>query len=188
MPNYGNYLVGENPFHLAGPPNYWLKALYDFDTSLVVMPSKQSFIYRVCMRRKPSFSVNVVNDIMKEDADSRMMAAHNLVPVTTLLATTNWSNFPLHMEELRRRTPHRMGGAEAYIKKLEQQEWEDELKQRQDFDNNVLAPLTKDAWNLYQKKIGVRSHMYIPKTGNTPRPDTVRHKAPAVKVGSIFLP
>lgn len=193
MTGLPNYIAADNPFKLAGPPAYWLRALWEFDSSLVVMPSKQSFCYRVCQRRPPSFSVQMTNDILKEDADARMMAAQHVIPVTSLLSTANWSEFPKHMEALRQRAPWRMGGAQHVTDSLEQAEWVEEQKRKQQFEQDVLNPLSKDAWNLYNKKLGLRSHMYSPTT-KTNRPAQAAPKVgvakapPAgVKVGSIFI-
>jgi hypothetical protein len=185
-----NYIVDANPFKLAGPPDYWLQALWDFDQSLVVMPSKMGFYYRIGQRRPPSHTLKMVEEMRKEDADAIMMAKHRLVPVTTLLSTANWSQFPMHMEMLRQRAPWRMGGADEVNRRLEQQEREDEIAKQARIDQN-LTDTAKDAWGLYLKKIGVRSHMYIPKTGKAAEPNKFKikeDKAPGVQVGSIFLP
>lgn len=189
MANLPNYIPDTNPFRLAGPPDHWLRALWDFDSSLVVIPSRQGFYYRVCQRRPPSYSLRLVNEILKEDADSRMIASYNLIPVTTLLATANWMQAPMHMEMLRQRAPWRMGGAEVVNQRLEAQDQQDEFDRQAQTDEH-LTYLGKDAWGLYNKKRGVQSHMYIPKTASSKvvqfkKPDT---KAPAIKVGSLFLP
>lgn len=188
MARLPNYIVDTNPFKLAGPPDYWLQALWDFDPSLVVMPSKMGFLYRIGQRRPPSHTVKLVEEMRKEDADALMMAKHRLVPVTTLLATANWSQFPMHMEMLRQRAPWRMGGAEVVNQRLEQQDMDEELAKKAKVDEH-LTGLSKDAWGLYLKKIGVRSHMYIPRTGAKSTPVAPKKdKNPGVQVGSIFLP
>lgn len=190
MADYGNYLVDVNPFNLAGPPAYWLKALWEFDSSLVVMPSRVGFYYRVAQRHKPNFAVKIVNDIIKDDLDARMLAARHLVPVTTLIATTNWSNYPLHMEELRRRNPHRMGGAAKVIQEVEAADRQKELDKAAQTDA-ALSDISKDAWGYYLKKLGVRSHMWIPATAKSAppalRPASAPQK-PKPEVNTIFLP
>lgn len=190
MADYGNYIVAENPFSLGGPPAYWLKALHEFDSSLVVMPSRLGFYYRVCQRRKPTFSAKLVNDIVKDDLDARMLAARNLVPVTTLLATANWGNYAIHFEELRRRNPHMMGGAAKVIQEVEAADRQTELDKAAQTDA-TLSDLSKDAWGYYLKKIGVRSHMWIPSTAKSSppalRPASVS-ATPKPQVSSLFLP
>jgi hypothetical protein len=158
-----NYIVDTNPFSLSGPPKWWLSQLWDFDNSLVVLPSRQGFYYRLAQKRRLNLGNHVVNDAMFNESDTKMLARYSLVPVTTILATANWSN-PYLFEELRRRAPWRLGGAEKVTKQLEDQELKDEFDKRMKTDEH-LTYLGKDAWNLYRKKIGVRSHMYIPKTG-----------------------
>lgn len=189
MIDYGNYLVDSNPFNLAGPPTYWLKALWEFDSSLVVMPSKLGFFYRVCQRRKPTHAIQIVNDIIKEDLDGRMLAARNLVPVTTLVATTNWGNYAFHMEELRRRNPHRMGGAAKVINQVEAADQQTEIDKAAQNDE-MLTSISKDGWGLYLKKLGLRSHMWIPSTTSKAASPSNFIKAPAMKpeVSSIFIP
>lgn len=155
-----NYVVDVNPFRLAGPPDHFLRSLWDFDNSLVVIPSRQGFFYRLAQRRKLTLTTKMINDLLFDQSDTKMLAKHGLVPVTTILATANWSN-PFLFEELRRRAPWRLGGADQVITRLEAREQQDEID-KQSRTHEHLDSLGKDAWGLYNKKIGVRSHMYIP--------------------------
>lgn len=170
-----NYIPDLNPFHLSGPPKWWLERLWDFDSSLCVLPSRQGFYYRLAQKRPPSLPTKVVEDILKEQGDTRMLSSYNLIPVTTILATANWSN-PLMWEDLRQRAPWRMGGAQKVINEIETREKMEDLNRRAQTDE-LLTYLGKDAWGLYKKKIGTRSHMYSPKTkgGGNSSP------APAIK-------
>jgi hypothetical protein len=163
-----NYLEGPNPFKLGGPPAHWLRSLWAFDDSLVVVPSQQGFYYRLSQRRRPNLPTHIVNDVLFKDSDTRMLAQHNLVPVTTILATANWSN-PFLFEELRRRAPWRLGGAERVAADLEAREAQETIDKKVQTDEH-LTSLGKDAWGLYNKKIGVRSHMYIPRTESSKKP------------------
>lgn len=122
-----NYIVDVNRFKLAGPPTWWLKKLWDFDPSLVVVPSRQDCIYRLAQRRPLKLPEHITNDALFNQSDTKMLASYNLVPVTTILSTANWSN-PLMFEELRQRAPWRMGGAEKVIKDIEGAELEQEIK------------------------------------------------------------
>ena len=63
--------------------------------------------------------------------------------------------------ELANRAPHRQGGADAVSQRLEAQDQKDELDKRAKTDEH-LSYLGKDAWMLYQKKIGLRSYMWSP--------------------------
>lgn len=162
MPKFPNFIRDRNPFSLAGPPDYFLRQLYDFDDSLVLVPSRQGFFYRLGQRRPLKLKESIVNDILKEQADTLMLASYSLVPVTTVLATCNWGD-PNFFEELRRRAPWRWGGAKAYEAIINEQERKEQLEMRakRDERNTYLA---KDAWRYYNKLIGTRSHLWIPNT------------------------
>jgi hypothetical protein len=148
-----NFIQGANPFKLAGPPTYWLAKLWDFDPSLVVIPSVQGFHYRICQRRPLDEKAKLVNDVSRE-GDSLMLAQYGLVPVTTLLATARWDN-PLMWNDLAERAPWRQGGADAYIKKVEGAEAEKQLKINLENSERNTA-LAKDAWKMYQIRTGTR--------------------------------
>lgn len=157
-----NWIPDINRFRLAGPPQWFLKRLHEFDNSLVIIPSRMGFYYRLAQRRKINLAINVINDVMKEEADTAMLARYGLIPVTTILATVNWDN-PFLFEELRRRAPWRMGGADEVIKKLETQEKQEEFDKflKQDEKNDYVA---RDAWRYYQKKVGTRTNAFHVKT------------------------
>lgn len=149
-----NYIPDTNRFHLAGPPSWWLAKLWDFDSSLVVIPSRQQCLYRLAQRRKLSLREDITNNALFNESDTRMLASYGLIPVTSILPTANWSN-PYLFEELANRAPHRQGGADAAIRKVEDQELKDEFDKRQLTDEQ-LTYLSKDAWKYYNKKIGLR--------------------------------
>jgi hypothetical protein len=153
MAGLGNYIPDVNRFKLAGPPQFWLRQLWDFDASLVVVPSRQGFYYRLAQRRKLRLPDKIVNEALWKDSDTQMLASYNLVPVTTILATANWHN-PLMFKELADRAPWRQGGAEAVANRLERWEWEEEQKRARATDE-VNTMVSKDAWKLYRKKIGL---------------------------------
>ncbi len=155
-----NYFPDQNRFKLAGPPIWWLNQLWTFDASLVVVPSRQSFVYRLAQRRKPQLHTTMVNDLTFKESDTRMLASYGLIPVTSILATANWSN-PTLFEQLRQRAPWRMGGAEKVNSMLEAQDQQDDLDKRVKTDDH-LTHLGKDAWKMYNKKIGLRSNLYSP--------------------------
>lgn len=157
-----NYVPDVNKFKLSGPPKWWLSRLWDFDNSFVVVPSRQGFYYRLAQRRRLSLSEKLTQDVLFKESDTQMLASYGLIPVTTILATANWSN-PFLFEELRRRSVHRMGGAAKVNAMLEEQEKKDELDRAAKTDEH-LTSLSKDAWGMYNKKIGLRTHMWSPKT------------------------
>ena len=174
-----NYIPDVNRFKLSGPPKWWLRQLFDFDSSCVVVPSRQGFYYRLAQRRKLSLPEKLTQDVLFKESDTQMLASYGLVPVTTILATANWSN-PFLFEELRRRSVHRMGGAAKVNAMLEEQEKRDELDKQAKIDEYNTA-LAKDGWNLYLKKIGLRTHMWSPKTASAPA-EAKLDRAPAIKI------
>lgn len=157
-----NYIQDVNKFKLGGPPQWWLRRLYDFDNSLVVVPSRQGFYYRLAQRRPLSLAEKMTQDALFKESDTKMLASYGLIPVTTILATANWSN-PFLFEELRRRAPWRLGGAQKVIDQVEAQDQKEELDCKAKNDE-MLTNYGKDAWGLYLKKIGLRTHMWVPKT------------------------
>lgn len=162
-----NYIVDTNPYNLAGPPAYWLRQLHEFDPSLVVVPSRQGFFYRLAQRRKLNLPEHMVNDLLFQQSDTQMLATYGLVPVTTIIATARWDN-PLVWKDLAERAPWRQGGFEKYMEKVVAVDNQREAAKQAKTTEN-LQGLSNDAWNLYLKRIGLRSHMYSPKTSNRSR-------------------
>ena len=162
MATLSNYIPDTNRFHLAGPPDWWLKQLWDFDQSLVVVPSRQGFYYRLAQRRPLKLPELLVNDLLFRESDTRMLAGYSLVPVTTILATARWDN-PLMWIDLAERAPWRMGGAARVTKMIEDREQGVKLAQQKQISEH-LDYLSRDAWNLYRQKIGLRSHMWSPRS------------------------
>jgi len=120
------------------------------------------FFYRLGQRRKLQLPERIVNDVLKEQSDTQMLAQYNLVPVTTILATVRWDS-PLIFADLTMKAPWRMGGADKYEKLLLQRERQDRLNQLTERGEQAEY-LAKDAWKLYNKKIGTRTHMWSPVT------------------------
>ncbi len=172
-----NWISDVNRYKLAKPPKFWLRQLWEFDSSLVVVPSRQDCVYRLCQRRKLNLPEHIVNDALFNESDTKLLASYSLIPVTSIVATPNWSN-PAMFEELRRRAPHMNGGAEKVIQAVEDQEWKEELERRAQIDD-ITSQTAKDGWGMYLKKLGTRSHMYIPKTRDplarlTPKTPAIR--------------
>jgi hypothetical protein len=174
-----NYIEDTNPFRLPGPPIWFLRQLWDFDSSLVIVPSRQECSYRLTQRRKLRLAENVVNDVLKEQADARMLASYGLIPVTTIKATADWGN-PYMFVELHNRAPWRLGGADKVNAMLEAQDKADALAKRAKVDEH-LDYLSKDAWKYYNKKVGLRSNLWSPAT---PTRSPAPAQAPNVRTAS----
>lgn len=157
-----NWIADTNRFALVKPPQFFLSKLWEFDNSLVIVPSRQSPVYRLAQRRKLNLPEKMVNEALFNESDTQLLASYSLVPVTSILSTVNWHD-PYLFIELGNRAPHRHGGAEKVNQMLEERDQMDDIQKaaRQD---EMLTYLGKDAWGLYNKNIGVRSHMYVPRT------------------------
>ncbi len=167
MARLNNYIPDTNPFNLAGPPDSFLRKLWEYDPSLVIMASKQGYYYRLGQKgKKLDLPAKIVHDVLKEEADSRMMASYGVVPITTVLATANWDN-PLIFEALTLRAPWRQGGADAFEKKVLAQERGDKIEaaKKQDETNTYRA---KDAWQYYKKKAGLQTNAFTFKGKSRP--------------------
>ena len=164
-----NYIPDVNRFKLAGPPRWFLAQLWDFDPSLVIVPSRQGFYYRLSQRRKLQLAEKIVNEALWQQSDTQMLASYSLVPVTTILATANWGN-PYIFQELANRAPWRMGGAEKVNQMLEAQDHQDDFQKQAKTDEH-LTYLGKDGWQLYRKKIGLGRSYSTERSGpSLPKP------------------
>lgn len=148
-----NYITDHNKYSLAGPPKWWLAKLWDFDPSLVVVPSRQECVYRLTQRRKLKLAESIVNDALFQQSDTQMLASYGLIPVTTILATANWSN-PYLFQELANRAPWRQGGAEKVISDVEAAEAAESAVKANATDEHITY-LAKDSWKYYRTKIGL---------------------------------
>lgn len=148
-----NYIPDHNRFKLAGPPKWFLAQLRDFDDSLVIVPSRQGFYYRLAQRRRLQLPERITNEALWNESDTQMLARYSLVPVTTILATANWGN-PYIFNELANRAPWRMGGAAKVNAMLDAQDAKADADKQAKTDEH-LSYLSKDAWRLYRKKIGL---------------------------------
>ena len=164
-----NYIPDVNKFKLAGPPKWWLQGLWDFDPSLVVVPSRQGFYYRLGQRRKLNIANKFVNDLLAEHGDTAMLASYGLVPVTTIMATASWN--PLMFQDLAERAPWRQGGADKVIKHIEDREFE---KHKKDLKRNDqrMTDYAKFGWQMYQAKTGQRT--FIDREKVKAAPDLVK--------------
>ena len=152
-----NFIVDVNRFKLAGPPAYFLKQLWDFDPSLVIVPSRQGCYYRLAQRRKLTLPEHITNDALFKESDTKMLASYSLIPVTTILPTANWGN-PILFKDLSDRAPWRNGGAEKVTHKLE----DVEQQQRTAISKQNIEMITDRAqigWKMYQTKTGAKTFL-----------------------------
>ncbi len=146
-----NWIPDVNKFNLPAPPVWWLNKLKEFDPSLVVITSRQDFVYRLAQRRKLNLPDHIVNDAFFNQSDTRMLASYGLVPVTSIMPNANWSN-PYLFVELANRAPWRHGGAEKVTNALEAREAEEQDKVKAKTDE-MLTEVAQNAWKYYKHKL-----------------------------------
>lgn len=130
-----NFLADANPYNLPPPPAWFLRALADRDSALVVMTSKIQPVYRLA--RKTTKSLGLVQAAIR-DGDTARMVTHRLMPVTTIMPFVQWG--PQVLQWLDDHDTWKVGGAvgaerrlmeqdEARLKRV-QQEQDDEARAR----------------------------------------------------------
>lgn len=162
-----NYLDDvANPFGLAGPPAHFLVDLFEFDADLVIFPSAEEAVYRVGRRVRNAGDIwrLVASLTGKPDEngqtarvrpDSKTMAAHRLVPVTSLVPSPfiHWG--PTILQDFAQMDIRRFGGADRFTDMIEEREAADEARQRQTIIDDVDA-LARDAYSQIAWRTGRR--------------------------------
>jgi len=120
-----NYLADENPYNLPAPPGWFLRALYDRDSDLVILPSKLQPVYRLARRTRKS--LGLVKAAFR-DGDTVRMVRHRLVPVTTIMPFVQWG--PSVIQWLDDHDVWKAGGAAGAERRLMAQD-EDRLRRVQ---------------------------------------------------------
>jgi hypothetical protein len=146
-----NWIEDTNRYQLAKPPQWWLQKLHDFDSSLVVVPSRQDCVYRLTQRRPLNLPNHIVNEALFNESDTKMLASYSLVPVTSIKARPNWDN-PYMFTELANRAPWRLGGAEKVINDIEGREAREEMM-RDIKTDEALTETAKSAWRYYKTRL-----------------------------------
>jgi hypothetical protein len=155
-----NYLSTENPFKLAQPPAWWLQRLSDYDSELVVFPSRHRMAFVLARRRHFSNAIAEMDRLdknmlrMSAGLDGDVLAHHNLIYVRHLIGDS--VRRPHIFQWLRDNDTKAQGGGDAIAKRLESAE--DDLaaqKRRSMMDN--LDHRARDAWRSYQARTGRRS-------------------------------
>ena len=145
---YGNYINDRNNFNLTPPPAWWLQALFDYDSQLVVIPSRQEAVYRLARRtwNTPGLASMA---ILHREKDTAMLSSYGLVPVTTIIGWGIWGTNIFN--SLRSRDLWAHGGAAKFVKRLEDIEAEDEQKRKAKIRDEMWMR-SGDAWRSYQTR------------------------------------
>lgn len=169
-----NWIPDVNRFALPTPPEWFLKAIWDLDAGLVLLPSRMQRKYVLARRRSASLAMKKIADMtmssrLRKDtpatsySDGDMLSEYSLVLVDSIrsrvgdVAQGSWMrSAPAILAELRARDMWANGGGEKYSDRLEAVEKEQEEKKRKalldDIDHRA-----RDAWRSYQARTGQRT-------------------------------
>ncbi len=151
-----NYIADNS--NLEQPPPYWLQRLYDFDSQLVVFPSR----YRpgaYVLARRQRVSTRTQRDRALEDTitqpDTKFCLANALVPVCLIYKTgTIWSLDNI-IATLKRRDTWEVGGADKAADLLDQGEAAEEAANAKATRDDMWAR-SGQGWESYQRRTGQR--------------------------------
>jgi hypothetical protein len=180
-----NWIPDTNRYNLPKPPSWFLKALWDMDAALVLLPSrKRQNVYIIARRRELSLRVPFLAKPTKDQleksrgSDSDMLAARQLVFVDVIRGNPHsgvWNPAMLH--ELKQRDMWGDGGVESFIAKIEEKEAAEQAAQRKTLLDNI-DHRARDAWRSLQARTGQRNQHANSRHGQSPR-------AKIVSVGTL---
>ncbi len=152
-----NFLRSGNPFDLADPPKWFLKAMHTFDPQLVLFASLKTSVFRLARRCTHSPGVAPANvPGVHNHPDTLFMWNHKLVPVTTVIPGAHWTM--KMFTELRARDQWAVGGANKVISLIADQEQRAREKQAAQFDTDGQARGV-DAYQSFKYRTGQRVSM-----------------------------
>lgn len=155
-----NLLNSENPFKLAAPPNWWLQKLFDYDSQLVIVPSRIRMAYILARRRRFSNAMaelaTLDQNMVKLSAglDGDTLANHNLIYVRHLIGET--VRKPEIFQWLADHDVTAKGGGEKVAARVEDIEADLASQKRRNMISDI-EHRAGDAWRSYQARTGRRS-------------------------------
>lgn len=169
-----NWIAGPNPFGLASPPDFFLTDLAAFDPDLVIFPSAEQAVYRLCRRVRRGPALTHVGKIrhqlggIVDRFDHKILVALKLVPVVSLLPHPQWG--PKILADLAEADLWRHGGADAATATMDQREADVDQRLDRDIADEATAR-GHSAWSAYKWNSGQRIDL-----GSVPRhrPSTSR--------------
>lgn len=166
-----NFIPDMNRWKLPEPPAWFLKRLYDFDSMLVLVPSRikvkgESPAYLLCRRRQHSAGLGDVAMLDNKHPDTNMCYALGVVPIAPLRFNRNVNQFTEKacedlLAELRRRDQWAISGghngdADAVADAVEAAEAAAERKQRATMRDDFYHR-ARDAYRSMKARIGSRN-------------------------------
>lgn len=157
-----NYLPNENRFKLAEPPQWWLQMLADYDSQLVVFPSRVRMCFVLARRRNKSNTMAELDKLDKQTlklsagGDGDILATNNLVFVRHLIG--NSVRRPNIIQWLRDADTWAQGGADKADKLIVEAEQAQAAAKRKVMLDNI-DHRARDAWRSYQARTGQRTRL-----------------------------
>lgn len=138
-----NYLPLSSPSNLTPPPAWFLTDMRAFDPELVLFPSQEDSVYRLCRRtRGPLPALNFMHS-----PDARICRAHKLAPVKAILPPpfVHWG--PVILADLAQYDLQRHGGGKGAADILDRREADAEAK----IDANITDQAGVMAGHAYRE-------------------------------------
>lgn len=168
---FANWIPDTNRWNLPTPPPWALRALWEFDPMLVLIPSRKKVkqeepAYLLCRRRQYSLGFSDVAMLDNKHPDTNMMYQHQVVPIAPLRfrrGKAGWTQQGVIdlITELKARDTWAISGGpdkdpDAVWKAVEYQEKLAEDKKRRELRQNFFYR-GRDAWRSLQARIGSRN-------------------------------
>lgn len=167
-----------NRFKAPKPPAWFLKALWDQDAMLVILPSRVRQAYVLARRRDKTYAnapmmVAAHNDLLRKTrgGDGDLLATHNLLMVDYIVGNIHGTWSPAIIADLKSRDTWAAGGGDKHADKLDEADRKAAEKRRTDLSSD-MEHRARDAWRSLQARTGQRNQHA-----------NEGHKKPAVRVG-----
>jgi hypothetical protein len=150
---YRNYIADNT--RMPVPSAYFLQRLYDFDSYLVILPSRVRAGAYVIGRRK-QFSRGITEKAIDEqysNPDTKMCVLNNCVPVCMMFATGATWDPDYIIAKLKARDIWAHGGADKVADMLEAQEAAEAAALKKSIRDD-LWNRSGDGWRTYQARTG----------------------------------
>lgn len=166
-----NWVADNNRFHLAQPPEWFLKDLWEFDCLLVIVPSRLRPVYLLARRRNLTLRAPILcraqDQLMRDTrgSDGDLLASLGLLPVDSIIPRMGstiygtWS--PSIIQGLRTRDIVAAGGADKYADQLDHADHLFSAYRRQSLIDDIEHRAV-DGYHSFQARTGQRSKLTIP--------------------------
>lgn len=158
-----NWLPDVNRYKAPKPPAWFLKALWDQDAMLVILPSRVRKAYVLARRRDKTYinapmMVAAHNDLLRKTrgSDGDLLATHNLLMVDYINGNIHGTWSPAIIADLKSRDTWAAGGGYAFADKLDAQDAKDREKKARDLADS-MEHRARDAYRSLQARTGQRN-------------------------------